>query len=55
MMLVLIYCWLCTAGKAAYTMKSLKCSLVNSTHVVVDTAMRNVCQQFWSISKLLIT
>ncbi len=46
---------LALAGKSAYAMKTLKCSLVKSIHIVVDTAMRNICDEFWNISKLLIT
>ncbi len=27
----------------------------NSTHIITDTPMRNVCQNYWHIKKIMVT
>ena len=46
----------CIVGSAAPIVRQMKCSTFhNAISIIVDTPMRNVCDDFWKMQKILVT
>ena len=48
--------WVTAAGEASQVVGDMRCNTFrNSTHIITDTPMRNVCQNYWHIKKIMVT